>query len=182
MYSPTANMVGVDHGSLEHHALAADNTHTQVWPRLCLSLIQAAHPSWETLASTENRTLTWMLCDELLTKPGRTDRYIESGLSKVSAVLCIHGADSEDSECAWMSVECPSTFSYRLSSGWANRYCSGYLCSEMSLQFVQTQFSRVRALLPNSLPCLGQLWPEKVKFDKCLLVTWMQVDEEERED
>ncbi|KAK8754931.1 hypothetical protein V5799_002370 [Amblyomma americanum] len=30
MYSPTANMVGVDHSSLEHHAFAGDNTHTQV--------------------------------------------------------------------------------------------------------------------------------------------------------
>ncbi|XP_077558305.1 glutamate receptor 1-like isoform X3 [Haemaphysalis longicornis] len=30
MYSPTANMVGVDHGSLEHPALTGDNTHTQV--------------------------------------------------------------------------------------------------------------------------------------------------------
>ncbi|XP_050040311.1 glutamate receptor 1-like isoform X2 [Dermacentor andersoni] len=30
MYSPTANMVGADHGSLEHYAVAGDNTHTQV--------------------------------------------------------------------------------------------------------------------------------------------------------
>nr|XP_037277169.1 glutamate receptor 1-like isoform X1 [Rhipicephalus microplus] len=30
MYSPTSNMVGPDHGILEHHALAGDNTHTQV--------------------------------------------------------------------------------------------------------------------------------------------------------
>lgn len=30
MYSPTTNMVGVDHGSLEHPALTGDNTHTQV--------------------------------------------------------------------------------------------------------------------------------------------------------